>query len=59
MDSSEALYEWNYPRQLLRIRLAEARGGDVGEEDLFGREYLVRRPVLEAIEHPGRCPPCC
>ena len=56
MDSSEALYEWNYPRQLLRIRLAEAGGQDVGEEDLFGREYLIRRPVLEAIEHPGPLP---
>jgi MoxR-like ATPase len=56
MDSAEALYEWNYPRQLLRIRLAEAGGEAVGEEDLFGREYLVRRPVLEAIEHPGPLP---
>jgi MoxR-like ATPase len=56
MDSSEALYEWNYPRQLLRIRLAEASGDNLAEEDLFGREYLVRRPVLEAIEHPGPLP---
>jgi MoxR-like ATPase len=56
MDSAEALYEWNYPRQLLRIRLAEAGGADVGEDDLFGREYLVSRPVLEAIEHPGPLP---
>jgi len=56
MDSSEALYEWNYPRQLLRIRLAEASGDSLGEEDLFGHEYLVRRPVLEAIEHPGPLP---
>jgi MoxR-like ATPase len=56
MDSSEALYEWNYPRQLLRIRLAEAGGEDVAEEDLFGRDYLVRRPVLEAIEHGGPLP---
>jgi MoxR-like ATPase len=56
MDSSEALYEWNYPRQLLRIRLAEAGGAELAEEDLFGREYLVRRPVLEAIEHPGPLP---
>jgi len=56
MDSSEALYEWNYPRQLLRIRLAEAGGEELREEDLFGREYLVRRPVLEAIEHPGPLP---
>ncbi len=56
MDSTDALYEWNYPRQLLRIRLAEAGGDDVAEEDLFGREYLVRRPVLQAIEHPGPLP---
>jgi MoxR-like ATPase len=56
MDSSEALYEWNYPRQLLRIRLAEAGRADVSEDDLFGREYLVSRPVLQAIEHPGPLP---
>jgi MoxR-like ATPase len=56
MDSSEALYEWNYPRQLLRIRLAEAGRADVAEDDLFGREYLISRPVLRAIEHPGPLP---
>ena len=60
MDSSEALYEWNYPRQLLRIRLAEAEaggaGGPLSEEDLFGDAYLLRRPVLQAIEHPGPLP---
>jgi MoxR-like ATPase len=56
IDVSEALYEWNYPRQLLRIRLAEAQGGDVAEEDLFGEAYLVRRPLLQAIEHPGPLP---
>ena len=56
IDVSEALYEWNYPRQLLRIRLAEAQGADIAEEDLFGREYLISRPLLEAIEHPGPLP---
>ena len=56
MDSSEALYEWNYPRQLLRIRLAEAGGDELGEEDLFAPEYLLRRPVLAALEHPGPLP---
>jgi MoxR-like ATPase len=56
LDSTEALYEWNYPRQLLRIRLTEAEGASIAEEDLFGREYLIRRPVLEAIEHPGPLP---
>jgi MoxR-like ATPase len=56
IDVSEALYEWNYPRQLLRIRLAEASGEDIAEEDLFGRDYLVRRPLLRAIEHAGPLP---
>jgi MoxR-like ATPase len=56
IDVSEALYEWNYPRQLLRIRLAEAQGGDIGEEDLFDEAYLVRRPLLQAIEHTGPLP---
>src|SRR5690348_9908999 len=44
IDAAEALYEWNYPRQLLGIRLAEAQGETLREEDLFGRDYLVRRP---------------
>jgi MoxR-like ATPase len=57
IDSSEALYEWNYPRQLLAIRLAEARGRDLGEHELFDREYLIRRPLLQAIEHRGELPP--
>ena len=56
MDSTEALYEWNYPRQLLRIRLAESAGDPLAEEDLFGDDYLLRRPVLSAIEHPGPLP---
>ena len=56
IDAAEALYEWNYPRQLLRVRLAEARGADLREEDLFAREYLVRRPVLQALEHAGPLP---
>src|SRR5204863_519487 len=56
IDAAEALYEWNDPRQLLRVRLAEARGADLREEDLFAREYLVRRPVLQALEHAGPVP---
>jgi MoxR-like ATPase len=56
IDAAEALYEWNYPRQLLGIRLAEARGSDLREEDLFGPEYLIRRPLLQALEHPGPRP---
>jgi MoxR-like ATPase len=56
IDAAEALYEWNYPRQLLGIRLAEASGRDVSEHDLFGPDYLVERPLLRAIRHPGPRP---
>jgi len=56
IDAAEALYEWNYPRQLLSIRLAEARGTELGESELFGRDYLIRRPLLRALEHPGPRP---
>ncbi|MGH9103856.1 MAG: AAA family ATPase [Acidimicrobiales bacterium] len=56
IDASEALYEWSYPRQLLAIRLAEATGGRLSEDDLFGPDYLIARPLLQAIEHPGPRP---
>src|SRR5436309_15492409 len=41
IDAAEALYEWNYPRQLLSIRLAEASGTQLSEEEMFGRDYLI------------------
>jgi MoxR-like ATPase len=56
IDAAEALYEWNYPRQLISIRLADSRDADLREEDLFGRDYLIRRPLLRALEHPGPRP---
>jgi MoxR-like ATPase len=56
IDAGEALYEWNYPRQLLSIRLADARGSELSEQDLFGPDYLIRRPLLQALEHPGPRP---
>ena len=56
IDVSEALYEWNYPRQLLGIRLAESRGAPLDEESLFSREFLIERPLLQALEHPGPNP---
>jgi MoxR-like ATPase len=56
IDASEALYEWNYPRQLLSIRLADARRTELSEQDLFSRDYLIRRPLLRALEHPGPRP---
>jgi MoxR-like ATPase len=56
IDAAEALYEWNYPRQLLRIRLADSAGEELSEDDLFGPEYLIRRPLLSALQHPGPRP---
>jgi len=48
LDVAHAVYEWNYSRQLLHIRAAQE--GTVSEEDLFGPEFLIRRPLLEAIK---------
>ena len=56
IDASEALYEWNYPRQLLGIRVAEAEKKPLTEESLFTRDYLLERPLLRAIEHEGPAP---
>jgi MoxR-like ATPase len=56
IDAAEALYEWNYPRQLLSIRLAEANRERLAEDDLFGPDYLIRRPLLRALQHPGPRP---
>ena len=56
IDAAEAIYEWNYPRQLLAIRLAESQHTDVAEDDLFDRRFLVGRPLLKAVEHPGPRP---
>jgi MoxR-like ATPase len=47
LDVSHAVYEWNYARQLLHIRAAQE--GTVDEQELFGPEFLIRRPLLEAI----------
>ena len=56
IDAAEALYEWNYPRQLLSIRLADAKHAELGESELFGPDYLIRRPLMTALEHPGPRP---
>jgi MoxR-like ATPase len=56
IDAAEALYEWNYPRQLISIRLADSRDAELREEELFGPDYLIRRPLLRALEHPGPRP---
>jgi MoxR-like ATPase len=56
IDAAEALYEWNYPRQLLSIRLADSQGTALREDDLFGPDYLISRPLLRALQHPGPRP---
>ena len=56
IDAAEALYEWNYPRQLLSIRLADSNHAELSETELFGPDYLIRRPLLRALEHPGPRP---
>ena len=56
IDVSDALYEWNYPRQLLEIRVAEASGRDITEEALFGTQNLIERPLLQALRHRGPRP---
>ena len=59
LDVNTAVYEWNYPRQMLEIRLLEARG-DIAKataHDIFGSDFLLKRPLLQALEaHDGRPP---
>jgi len=52
LDVSTAVYEWNYPRQMLEIRLLEARGAGTAATaaDIFSPEFLIRRPLLAALE---------
>src|SRR5664279_4567598 len=57
LDIANAVYEWNYPRQMLEIRLREARG-DIGDgRGIFGPEFLIRRPLLQALEADDGIPP--
>jgi MoxR-like ATPase len=60
LDLSQAAYEWNYPRQMLEIRIAEATHAldrDRIEQDLFSERFLVRRPLLQALEPDPAGPP--
>jgi len=58
LDVQTALYEWDYPRQLLRLRISEGRGEDPRdlEAHIFSRDYLLERPLLRAITRPDRSP---
>ena len=53
LTASEALYDWNYQRQLLSIRLAEARGEEIEESELYTETYLVDRPILQCVRYRG------
>ena len=59
LDTQTALYEWNYPRQMLELRLQEARGAekkDIGK-NIFSEEFLLKRPLLCAIQSESLAPP--
>lgn len=56
ITASEALYEWNYPRQMLSIRLAEVTTDSISKTDLFTEDYLLDRPLLAAVRHEGDVP---
>jgi MoxR-like ATPase len=60
LDIASAVYEWNYPRQMVEIRLAEAAGGasrDALAQDLFSERFLIRRPLLQALSGSAAAPP--
>src|SRR5436189_6153630 len=53
LDEAKALYEWNYRKQLLRIQTeSEAAGWQDVQEDIFGEEFLLQRPLMTAIASP-------
>lgn len=57
LDTASALYEWDYPRQIMALRLAEAAGERPGNDTLYRSEFLLKRPLLQALmpdeQHPG------
>jgi len=60
LDVASAVYEWNYQRQMVEIRLSEAGGKaarDELESGIFSRKFLIKRPLLEALDHGGAEPP--
>ena len=55
LDAAAALYDWNYQKQIMNIRLKEAKGGaDLSLQDLYGEEYLLSRPILKALRASRR-----
>ena len=59
LDVTTAVYEWNYPRQMVEIRMSEAAGDrdrDTLESDIFGDQFLIKRPLLQSLEPQARRP---
>ena len=56
IDAAQAVYEWDYGRQLLHLRTAEARHDEIVEDELYSERFLVRRALLRAIDHAGPPP---
>src|SRR4051794_38925724 len=57
IDAAQAVYEWDYSRQLLHLRAVEASGAAVVEDELYSERFLVRRPLLRALDAPASSPP--
>lgn len=57
IDASQALYEWNYTRQILTIRLSETQGSGIGVDSIYNEENLIKRPLLSALLSDGDTPP--
>ena len=57
IDATQAVYEWDYSRQLLHLRAVEAQKAEVHEDELYSERFLVRRPLLRAIDYEGETPP--
>jgi len=59
LDAATALYEWNYPRQIIEVRLQEARGLDREQigSDIYSERFLLQRPLLRALRSSGPLPP--
>jgi MoxR-like ATPase len=57
IDASQAVYEWDYSRQLLHLRAVEASHVPVDEDELYSERFLVKRPLLRALSYEGDVPP--
>jgi MoxR-like ATPase len=57
IDAAQAVYEWDYSRQLLHLRAVEASHREIDEDELYSERFLVKRPLLQALAHEGDVPP--